>query len=80
MRRPGGTAEVAGRIAGFSVALLAPIHRGDELTASATEVARTGRSGVYDVSVVNAQGRRVAVSCRCSHTMRGKPAVPAMRG
>jgi hypothetical protein len=46
MRRPGGTAELAGRTAGFSVALLAPAHRGDELAASASEGASTGRSGV----------------------------------
>lgn len=80
MRRPGGTAEVAGHTAGFSVELLAPAHQGDELTATATEVASTGRSGVCDVSVVNEQGQRGAVFCWCSHTMRGKPAVPAMRG
>jgi acyl-CoA thioesterase len=37
--------------AGFDVAFVAPSRLGDVLTAEATERARFGRSGLYDVSV-----------------------------
>jgi acyl-CoA thioesterase len=77
VRRPGGTAEVAGHTAGFSVEPIAPARRGDELTATATEVAGTGRGGVCDVEVVNAHDRRVAPFRGRSRTLRGEPAVPA---
>jgi acyl-CoA thioesterase len=37
--------------AGFSIDFLEPVHAGDELVAEAVEVARRGRSGVYDVMI-----------------------------
>jgi len=37
--------------AGFSIDFLEPAHTGDRLVADAVEVARRGRSGVYDVTV-----------------------------
>jgi acyl-CoA thioesterase len=52
---------------GLSVDFLAPVKRGDVLTADAVEVARTGRTGVYDMVVTNRAGARVAlVRGRCT--------------
>ncbi|MEM7340332.1 MAG: hydroxyphenylacetyl-CoA thioesterase PaaI [Actinomycetota bacterium] len=39
---------------------LQPAHRGDVLTATATNAARQGRNAVHDVAVVNAAGGLVA--------------------
>jgi acyl-CoA thioesterase len=64
---------------GFSVDLLTPGHLGDVLTASAHEVSKTGRTGLYDIEVKNQAGKRVAVFRGRSHTLRGKPAVPTTR-
>ena len=46
---------------GLTVDFLAPVKRGDLLTADAVEVARTGRTGVYDIVVTNRAGARVAL-------------------
>ena len=46
---------------GLTVDFLAPVQRGDVLTADAVEVARTGRTGVYDIVVTNRAGVRVAL-------------------
>ncbi|MBI3155546.1 MAG: hydroxyphenylacetyl-CoA thioesterase PaaI [Burkholderiales bacterium] len=46
---------------GFSIELLAPARLGDLLTATCTEQHRGGRSGVYDVEVVDQCGERVAI-------------------
>jgi len=46
---------------GLIVDFLAPVKRGDVLTADAVEVARTGRTGVYDIVVTNRAGTRVAL-------------------
>ena len=64
---------------GFAVDLLAPGQLGDVLTASALEVSKAGRSGVYDIEVTNQHGKRIAVFRGRSHTVRGKPAIPAGR-
>ncbi|WP_028660128.1 hydroxyphenylacetyl-CoA thioesterase PaaI [Nocardioides insulae] len=54
-----GTVTVA---AGFEVTFLRPGRLGDVLVATAREVALSGRSGVYDVTVVReADGESVAV-------------------
>lgn len=47
--------------AGLSVDFLAPVQRGELLTADAVEVARSGRTGVYDIVVTNRAGARVAL-------------------
>jgi len=47
--------------AGCLIDFLAPAYEGDELTAEATEQALAGRSGVYDVSVTNQKGQRIAL-------------------
>jgi acyl-CoA thioesterase len=62
---------------GFSIDLMAPSHLGDELTATCHEVSKTGRTGLYDTEVTNQQGKRVAVFRGRSHTIRGKPVLPA---
>ena len=62
---------------GFSIDLMAPSHLGDELTATCHEVSKTGRTGLYDTEVTNQHGKRVAAFRGRSHTVRGKPALPA---
>ena len=42
------------------IAFLAPVHEGDELVAVAQERIRSGRNGVYDVTVRRAGGEAVA--------------------
>ncbi len=44
-----------------AITYLTPGHVGEELTARCTEVHRAGRSGVYDVTVTGADGRRIAL-------------------
>jgi len=60
---------------GFTVDLMAPGRVGDLLTASADEVARGGRTGLYDIVVTNQNGERITVFRGRSYTMRGKAAV-----
>ena len=60
---------------GFSIDLVAPAPLGDVLTARCTEVAKAGRTGVYDTDVSNQRGERIAVFRGRSHTVKGKPAV-----
>ncbi|MDB5780032.1 MAG: paaD [Polaromonas sp.] len=60
---------------GFSIDFLAPAHRGDLLTARCAEVSRAGRTGVYDTTVTNQRGERIAVFRGRSYTLKGKPAV-----
>lgn len=47
--------------AACTIDYLAPGRQGDVLTASAREQALAGKSGVYDVTVVNQEGRTVAL-------------------
>lgn len=60
---------------GIVVDFLAPAHDGDRLVAECHEVARTGRTGVYDIKVTNQHGRAIVVMRGRSHTMKGKPVV-----
>jgi acyl-CoA thioesterase len=50
----------------------------DVLTASATEIAKTGRTGVYDIVVTNQRGERVAVFRGRSITMKGRPLIEGL--
>jgi acyl-CoA thioesterase len=43
-----------------SIAFASPAKQGDRLIADAREILRKGRSGIYDVSVVTAEGARIA--------------------
>ena len=60
---------------GIVVDFLAPAHEGDRLTAECHEVARTGRTGVYDIKVTDQSGKTVMVMRGRSHTMKGKQVV-----
>ena len=61
--------------AGIVVDFLAPAHEGDRLVAECHEVARTGRTGVYDIKVTNQDGTQVVVMRGRSHTLKGKQVV-----
>jgi len=63
---------------GFDVNLLAAARLGDVLTASAVEVSKSGRTGVYDITVSNQRGERVAAFRGRSYTMKGKPLVEGL--
>ena len=64
---------------GFSIDLLAPGRLNDVLTARCAEVSKAGRTGVYDTTITNQRGERIAMFRGRSYTMKGKPAVPADR-
>ena len=55
-----------------SIVYLSPGQSGERLTARAAETARTGRSGVYDVTVTGEDGRKVAVFRGLSRTTGGE--------
>ena len=54
-----------------TITYLAPAHAGDRLTATATEVWRRGRGGIYDVRVTGQDGAAVAEFRGYSRTVRG---------
>jgi acyl-CoA thioesterase len=60
---------------GFAIELIAPGRLGDRLTATCSEVSKSGRTGVYDTEVVNQRGERIAMFRGRSYTLKGKPAV-----
>jgi acyl-CoA thioesterase len=64
--------------AGFDVNLVAAAFEGDCLTAHAVEVAKTGRTGVYDIDVTNQKGQRIATFRGRSYTMKGKPLIEGL--
>ncbi len=63
---------------GFDVNLLAAARLGDVLTAQAVEVSKSGRTGVYDITVTSQRGERIAAFRGRSHTMKGKPLVEGL--
>lgn len=63
---------------GFDISFAAAAHRGDVLTATAHEVTKAGRTGVYDITVRNQNGATIAVFRGRSYTMRGKPLVEGL--
>jgi acyl-CoA thioesterase len=62
---------------GFAIDFIAPGRLGDVLTARCAEVSKAGRTGVYDVTVENQRGERIAVFRGRSYTIKGRPAVGA---
>ena len=60
---------------GLSIDFLAPAFEGDVLTARASEVSLSGRTGVYDVTVFNQKADCVAVFRGRSHRITGKTVV-----
>jgi len=71
------TYDVATVASGFSIDLVAPARLGDLLTADAVEFHRAGRTGVYDITVTNQRGERIAVFRGRSYTLKGRPVLPA---
>lgn len=63
--------------AGFTVDFIAQAKEGDTLTAEAREVALTGRTGVYDVTVRNQRGELIATFRGRSHRLKDRKTVPA---
>ncbi len=63
---------------GFDINLFAASRLGDVLTATAHEVSKAGRTGVYDIEVTNQRGERIAVFRGRSHTMKGKALVAGL--
>lgn len=59
--------------AGFDIEFLAPVRLGDEVTAAAREVARYGRSGLYDVAVTSQDGDRPVAQFRGRSRSLGRP-------
>ncbi|WP_277348908.1 hydroxyphenylacetyl-CoA thioesterase PaaI [Sneathiella limimaris] len=51
---------------------LKPVSVGTLLTATATEVSRTGRTGLYNIDVTNEEGALVASFRGNSHTIKGQ--------
>lgn len=54
-----------------SITYLVPGRIGDRLTATATEISRQGRSGIYDIRVTNQDGIHVAEFRGHSRTVKG---------
>jgi acyl-CoA thioesterase len=63
---------------GFDIHLVAAAQLGDVLTATAHEVSRSGRTGVYDVTVDNQRGETVAVFRGRSYAIKGKALVDGL--
>lgn len=63
---------------GFDVNLMAAAYLGDVLTARAVELSKSGRTGVYDVTVTNQKGEAIAAFRGRSYTMKGKPLVEGL--
>jgi acyl-CoA thioesterase len=57
--------------AACTIDYLAPGRLGDVLTATATEQALAGKSGVYDVTVTDQEGRTIALFRGKSHRVAG---------
>ncbi|MET0857733.1 MAG: hydroxyphenylacetyl-CoA thioesterase PaaI [Telluria sp.] len=57
--------------AGCTIDYLAPGREGDLLTAEATEQALAGKTGVYDIKVLNQDGRTIALFRGKSHRVAG---------
>jgi len=55
-----------------TISYVTPGRQGDVLTARAVEVSRTGRSGIYDVTVTNQENVTIAVFRGCSRTIKGQ--------
>lgn len=58
--------------AGCAIEYLAPGRAGDVLTAESVEQARQGKTGVYDVTVTNQDGVRIALFRGKSHQVKGE--------
>lgn len=55
-----------------AIDFIAPAHKGDTLRATATERALAGRTGVYDITVEDLNGRQIALFRGKSHRIAGE--------
>lgn len=55
-----------------TITYVAPAKLGDTLIATAKEISKSGRSGIYDVNVSNNHGETIAEFRGCSRTITGK--------
>ena len=62
--------------AGIVVDFVTPAEEGDLLSAEAKEVALTGRTGIYEVTVTNQKGEIVALLRGRAHRTKNKRVVP----
>ncbi len=62
--------------AAIAVDFVAPAREGDRLTAEARELSLAGRTGLYDVTVVNQRGDTIALLRGRSHRLKDQPVVP----
>lgn len=60
---------------GISLDFVAPAHPGDVLHAEAREVFLAGRTGVYDIQVVNQEAALIAVMRGRSYRLKGRAVV-----
>jgi acyl-CoA thioesterase len=58
--------------AAASIDFLAPAREGDELTATATELWRSKRNGLYEITVTNQRGERIALFRGRSYRIDGQ--------
>jgi acyl-CoA thioesterase len=58
--------------AAASIDFLASAFEGDELTAAAVELWRSRRSGIYEITVTNQRGERIALFRGRSHRIDGQ--------
>ncbi|MCY1297257.1 Acyl-coenzyme A thioesterase PaaI [compost metagenome] len=56
---------------GCSIEYVAPARLGDTLTAQASELSRSGRTGNYDVRIENQHGQLIALFRGKSYKVRG---------
>ncbi len=54
-----------------SVTYIAPAFKGDRLKATAREVSRRGRGGIYDIAITNQEGEQIAEFRGHSRTVKG---------
>ncbi len=57
--------------AAASIDFLAPAFEADELSAEGTELWRSGRTGLYEITVTNQRGERIALFRGRSHRIGG---------
>lgn len=60
---------------GVSIDFVAPARQGDVLDAICSEQSVSGRTGVYDVTITNQRGERIALFRGRSYRLRGKTIV-----
>jgi acyl-CoA thioesterase len=58
--------------AAASIDFLAAAHEGDELTAEAKELWRTRRNGIYEITVTNQKGAKIAFFRGRSYRIEGQ--------